>query len=139
MSQLCSDIYTDRANRDTFVGACVAGEFHEIGGRMVADFFGMAGWNSFYLGANTTAENIVKALVEHKARVLGISATLTPHLRTLKKLVRQVRDCPDCVGVKILVGGYPFNIDPDLWCRVDADGFARDAASVVELAMRLID
>lgn len=40
-------------------------------------------------------------------------------------------------GVKVLVGGYPFNVDLDLWRRIGADGCARDAAEAIELAKRL--
>jgi len=33
--------------------ACVGKELHEIGARMVADFFELEGWDSYFIGANT--------------------------------------------------------------------------------------
>jgi len=39
---------------------------------------------------------------------------------------------------KIIVGGYTFEIVPDLWQRVGADAFARDAGEAVTAADRLI-
>jgi methanogenic corrinoid protein MtbC1 len=36
-----------------------------------------------------------------------------------------------------MVGGYPFNIAPDLWKTVGADAFARDAMEAVAVAARL--
>jgi methanogenic corrinoid protein MtbC1 len=105
---------------------------------MIADFFEMAGWNSFYLGANTPAHTLVQTLLERKASVLGISVTLTPHMRAVDELIREVRAEPACAGVKIIVGGYPFTIDPGLWRVLGADGSARDAAEVVALAGSLV-
>ena len=58
------------------VAACAASELHEIGVRMAADFFEMEGWDTFYLGANTPAESVIRTLVERKADVLAVSATI---------------------------------------------------------------
>jgi methanogenic corrinoid protein MtbC1 len=137
MSQLYPHIFTGNRNGKTFVGTCVAGDLHEIGCRMIADFLEMAGWNTFYLGANTPADSVVRTLVERKANVLGVSATITLHLGSVEKLIQQVRAEPACAEVKVLVGGYPFNLEPDLWRSMDADGSARDADSVIALAERL--
>ena len=138
MSQLYPLIFAGEKNDGTYVGACVAGNLHEIGGRMIADFFEMAGWNSYFLGANTPAESVVETLVERNADILGISATMTGQLGAVEELVGLVRAKSACAGVKILVGGHPFNIAPDLWRAIDADGTARDAESAIQLAGRLV-
>ena len=44
------------------VATCIGGELHEIGIRMVADFFEMEGWDTYYLGANTPADAVVAEL-----------------------------------------------------------------------------
>ena len=38
--------------KGSIVAVCVSGELHEIGIRMVADFFEMEGWSTHFLGAN---------------------------------------------------------------------------------------
>jgi methanogenic corrinoid protein MtbC1 len=139
MSQLYPHIFAGEKNGGTYVGTCVSGNLHEIGGRMIADFFEMAGWNSYYLGANTPAESVVDTLIERGADILGISATMTSHLGAVEELVEIVRGKRACAGVKILVGGYPFNIAPDLWRAVDADGTAQDAEKAIQLAQRLVE
>jgi methanogenic corrinoid protein MtbC1 len=139
MSQLYPHIFAGDKNGGTYVGMCVSGNLHEIGGRMIADFFEMAGWNSYYLGANTPSEGVVETLVERGADVLGISATMTAQLGAVEELVEIVRAKSACAGVKILVGGYSFNIAPELWRAVDADGTARDAEGAIQLAGRLIE
>jgi len=139
MSQLYPYIFAGEKNGGTYVGTCVSGNLHEIGGRMVADFFEMAGWNSYYLGANTPSGSVVDTLIERRADILGISATMTGHLGAVEELVEIVRGRSACAGVKILVGGHPFNIAPDLWRAVDADGTAPDAEGAIQLAGRLVE
>ena len=39
---------------------------------------------------------------------------------------------------KIIVGGYPFRIDIDLWKKVGADGQAEDAETAVEMGEKLV-
>jgi hypothetical protein len=46
------------------VAACVSGELHEIGVRMLCDLLEMEGWNTIYLGANVpTAGSTIRWLV----------------------------------------------------------------------------
>jgi methanogenic corrinoid protein MtbC1 len=37
----------------------------------------------------------------------------------------------------VIVGGYPFNIDTELWRKVGSDGWAPDADKAVEVARRI--
>jgi methanogenic corrinoid protein MtbC1 len=39
----------------------------------------------------------------------------------------------------VLVGGYTFNIVPDLWKKVGADGYAPDAGEAVTVARSLFE
>ena len=139
ISQLYPRIFSVRKSTKSIVAGCVTGDLHELGGRMIADFFEMAGWNSYYLGASTPPESVVDIVVQKKADVLGISATMTHHVRQVESLISRVRATPECREVIILVGGYPFNVAPDLWQQVGADGHAQDAATVVALAEQLME
>jgi methanogenic corrinoid protein MtbC1 len=69
--------------------------------------------------------------------VLAISATMTYHIPNVRDLIIRVRARGDLAGVRVLVGGHPFNIDPNLWQRVGADGYAINATSAVAEARRL--
>jgi len=137
MSQLYPHIFSGEKTGGTIVATCVSGELHEIGVRMVADFFEMDGWNSYYLGANMPVTEIVRTVAERRADVLGIGVTITYHVATAEEIIRAVRADPACRGVKILVGGYPFNIEPGLAEKIGADGFAPDAQSAIALANQL--
>jgi len=137
MSQLYPYIFGAERKGGTLVAACVADDLHEIGPRILADFFEMEGWETHFLGANVPTPSVVQTLIERRATVLGISATITYHVRAVEALIAAVRRTPECGGVKIIVGGYPFKIAPELWRSVGADGFAVDAQEAIALAERL--
>ena len=137
MSQLYPYIFSTEKNGRVLVGTCVAGDLHEIGVRMVSDFFEMEGWDTFYLGANTPTADVIRTLGERRADLLAVSATMPFHVRAVTDLITAVRS--ELGGrVKVLVGGYPFNVDPELWRRIGADASARDAQEAIDLAARLI-
>lgn len=133
MSQLYPYVFASEKTGGTLVATCVAGDLHEIGIRMVTDFFEMDGWNTYYLGASTPAQAVVDTVVQHQAQVLAISATISGHLRGVDELIRRVCAQPACRDVKILVGGYPFLVAPELWQRVGADGTAPTAQGAIAL------
>lgn len=138
MSQLYPRIFSTERVGHILVATCVGGELHEIGVRMVADFFEMEGWDTYYMGANTPASSVLSAVAERQPDVLGVSATITMHVSRVRSLIQQVRRSGTAEGVKIMVGGYPFNAAPDLWREVGADGYASDAEQAVALAGRWV-
>jgi methanogenic corrinoid protein MtbC1 len=138
MSQLYPHLFGAERNGRTMVATCVSGDLHEIGVRMVADFFEMEGWDTFYLGANVPAASVVSTLIERQADILAVSATMTFHLRAVESLIAAVGAAEEARRVKILVGGYPFNADPDLWRTLGADACAVDAEQSLAVAERLV-
>jgi MerR family transcriptional regulator, light-induced transcriptional regulator len=49
-------------SRYSLTAVCAGTELHEIGMRMVADFFELAGWDTYFLGSNLPPEMIVSQL-----------------------------------------------------------------------------
>lgn len=139
MSQLYPYIFSAERNGHTLVATCVSGDLHEIGVRMVSDFFEMEGWDTFYLGANTPAPSILQTLKERNADLIVLSATMTFHIRFVRELIEKIRAGDETKNVKVLVGGYPFNVAPDLWREIGADGFAKDAPGAVATANKLME
>lgn len=139
MSQLYPYLFTGQKKSRKMVTACVSGELHEMGARMVTDFFEMEGWDTYYLGANMPAEGIIKFVTEIRPQFLAISATMTYHVNKVEDLIRRLRKNPDISpDLKIMVGGYPFMVSDTLWIKVDADGFAANALDALQLADKLI-
>lgn len=139
MSQLYPYIFSAQRNGKTLVATCVSNDLHEIGVRMVSDFFEMEGWDTFYLGANTPVKDLLQSLKERDADLVLLSATMTFHLRYVREMIEAIRRDAATESVKIMVGGYPFNVAPDMWKEIGADAFARDAESAVETAENLMN
>jgi len=109
----------------TLVGACVSGELHEIGIRMVCDLLEMDGYDTHYLGANTPVQDLIRYAHQRGASAVLLSATLGIHLVPLREMVRAIKEDPRTGDVKVIVGGRPFSMDPELWRKVGADLGAR--------------
>lgn len=139
MSQLYAHVFSGRKIGRTVIVVCTSGDLHELGARMVADFFEMEGWNSYYTGAITPVSAVLQAIIERRADLLAISVTITQHVPDVERLIALVRSDPACGGVKIIAGGLPFHHDPDLWRRVGADGSGRDAETAVSAGSGLVD
>lgn len=138
MSQLYPYIFASQRKEKSMMAACVGDELHEVGVRMVADFFEMDGWNTWYLGANVPSEAILQSITTNKPDVLALSATMSYHARHVQELIAQVRTVPGGEQVAVLVGGWCFRMAPDLWKEVGADGFASDAGGATLEAERAL-
>ncbi len=138
MSQLYPYIFAERRLGKVLVATCVSGELHEIGMRMLADLFELEGWDTHYLGANVPSDGVIEAVVTLDAAILAVSATISAHLPLVRALIDGLRADPRTRSVRILVGGYPFNVDRGLWRELGADGTAPDAVSAIAVADRLV-
>jgi methanogenic corrinoid protein MtbC1 len=139
MSQLYPNILPADKKGLRLVATCVGSELHEIGARMIADFFEMDGWDTYFLGANMPSESIVLTAMELNADILAISATMTFHLGFVRNLIEKLHSKDPRRRIKIMVGGYPFNIADGLWKQIGADGYARDAQEALVVANTLIN
>ena len=138
MSQLYEHIFDGPKNGRRLVAACVGGELHEVGMRMVADIFEVSGWDTYYIGANTPTQEIVETVARQAADVLALSATMSTHLPALEEVIQAIRADERTRYTKVLVGGYPFNVSGTLWSKLGADGSAQDALGAIDLADRLV-
>lgn len=136
MAQLFPSIFEGNREAGRLVSACVAGELHEIGARMVSDLFELNGWDTVFLGADVPKESVIDTVIQHDADILAISVTLACNLGYVSELIESIRTTPDCAGVRILVGGAAFNVDDNLWQRLGADGWAPEAQTAMALAAR---
>ncbi|MDZ4172189.1 MAG: cobalamin-dependent protein [Methanobacteriaceae archaeon] len=137
MSQLYPYIFKGYKNGHRLVATCVEGEMHEIGVRIVSDFFEMEGWDTYYLGANTPNNSIVETLIQLEPEVIAISASIPYNLGSVVELINAVRKST-ASKIKILVGGRPFSLSPELWKKVGADGYASNALEAVSIAKEFI-
>jgi len=126
-------------NKDLkMVSTCVSGELHEIGLRMVTDIMEIDGWDTVYLGANMPNSGILETIAREKADLVAISVTYPLNLHKAEDLIRLIKEDADASKAKIMVGGYPFLSDVNLWQKIGADAFANDASLADGIARRLV-
>jgi methanogenic corrinoid protein MtbC1 len=106
--------------------------------RMVADHFEMAGWDTHFVGASTPVQAIVDLAAKRDADVVALSATMTYHVPEVAETIEALKADERTADTPIIVGGYPFNLVPDLYRQVGADGYAPDARQAIETATRML-
>jgi methanogenic corrinoid protein MtbC1 len=93
-------------NRSVLV-VCPTEEYHELGARMVADFFSIAGYDVTFIGANTPRRVILSAAKHLQPAYLAISVTNYYNLIDAGQIIEAVRgELGD--RIKIVVGGNAF-------------------------------
>ncbi|MBN2526958.1 MAG: cobalamin-dependent protein [Deltaproteobacteria bacterium] len=86
--------------------SCAANEFHQIGGKMVADLLEMRNWDTHFLGANTPVEHLIRHLHEESVSLVGLSLSVYFNMPSLLEMIQTIRDAfPD---LDIIVGGQAF-------------------------------
>lgn len=76
----------------SMVVTCVANEFHQIGGRMVADLAELKGWDTCFLGANTPLPDLLTMVGEKRPDVVAFSTALISNLSILQTAIESVRE-----------------------------------------------
>ena len=86
LAQLLSRAPLQPPRGKTLLAAAVAGNRHDIGLYVVADFFEMAGWRTIQLGADVPIVDLVQAVECFEVDLLALSASLNVQLATVKLL-----------------------------------------------------
>lgn len=87
--------------------SCVEQEWHALPALMVAEHLRSAGMPVSYLGANASAEHLVRHVHELEPRAVALSCSLSASLPRVRRQVEAVT----ATGTPVLVGGAAF--DPD--------------------------
>jgi len=136
MSILCHRAAARSSNGKTVISAAVAGNGHDVGVRVVSDFFEMAGWRCVCLGADVPPADVASAVGFFEASLVMLSAVLSTQLKAARATIEAVRGL-EGRDVKVMVGGMAFADAPDLWRRLGADGYAATATEAVAVGERL--
>lgn len=86
--------------------SCAANEFHQVGGKMVADLFEMNGWDAYFIGANTPVDQLIKHIDEEAPDMVGLSLSVYFNLSNFKTALEAIRT--HYPTLDIMVGGQAF-------------------------------
>lgn len=113
----------------------VQGDIHDIGKNLVKIMFDAAGWVVHDLGKNVKLERFVEEQQRTNAEIVGLSALMTTSMLAIPKVIGMIKEKnPD---VLVMVGGAPLN--QEIAIRYGADGYAENAGTAVQEAVRLLE
>lgn len=100
------ELFAKKDREKTCVISCSANEFHQVGGKIVADFCELNGWDAHFLGANTPFDELLAFIDEIGPDLVGLSVSIYSHLPRLKKGLAAIQS--DFPNVDLMVGGQAF-------------------------------
>lgn len=116
----------------TAVVICPPEEYHDLGARMVSDFFTICGLNSIYVGSNTPYRDFYQAIDIVRPDIVAISVSNYYNLVVTKKIIEDIRKTVT-YPLKIVVGGHAFNADETKYKQFGADYFAKTFDDIVKI------
>lgn len=128
---------TPRRDR-TLLAACVGGELHEFGLRMVSDFFEFDGWSTRFFGANTPTPALLEEIETARPDAVALSVTMPFHLYKARALIEGFRGLATASRTLLLIGGRALAGTLDLWRVLGADGTSTNATDAVAVANCLV-
>ena len=118
----------------TAVVICPPEEYHDLGARMVVDFFTICGCHAIFVGSNTPYQDFYNAIDAIRPDIVAVSVSNYYNLVVTKKIISDVKVAMN-YPVKIVVGGAAFTEDDDKYKMIGADFLAKtfeDIKMVVE-------
>lgn len=121
----------------TVVIGTVEGDLHEIGKTLVGTMLTANGFKVIDLGVDVPASEFIKTVKENNADFIGASALLTTTMLKQESIIQMLSEEGLRERVKVMVGGAP--VTQNYADQINADGFAEDAISAVDLAIKLAE
>ena len=112
---------------------CPPEEYHDLGARMVADFFTIGGYEAIFVGSNTPYQDFYNAVHVIRPEVVAISISNYYNLVAAKKMIEELKKALD-YPLKIVVGGYAFHDGTERFKQIGADYFANTYEDILKLA-----
>ena len=125
----------DTSSTGRLLMGTVRGDLHDIGKNLVSMMAEGAGFQVKDIGVDQSVEKFLAAADEFKPDIVGMSALLTTTMTYMKTVIDGCQ-AAGRGGVKMAIGGAP--ISQMFADEIGADVYAPDAASAVDLFLRLV-
>lgn len=142
VAQSCFDVIKDKmsssnetpVSKGKIVLCTVKGDIHDIGKNIVKVLLENYGYTVIDLGKDVEYQKVVDAAIEHKVKLVGLSALMTTTLVSMKETIDLLRK--NNVDCKVVVGGAV--LTPEYAKEIGADFYAKDAKETVDIAKEVI-
>ena len=119
--------------------ACVEGNNHTVGLRMVADALLLDGWDVQYLGANVPTQSLVGHASQWMPDIVGLSVSFPQQLRAAKAIIVLLDERLGAARPRVMIGGLAINRLSSLADVVGADAFSVDSRGALVYAKRVAE
>jgi methanogenic corrinoid protein MtbC1 len=117
------------AGAPSVVVACVEQEWHALPALLVAEYLRLDGYAVSYLGANASAQHLVRHIHEVGPSAVLLSCSLGGFLTVARRQIEAVRE----TGTPVVVGGAAFDDDGRRAATLGANAHATSGRGVGEL------
>ncbi|MBE7080877.1 MAG: homocysteine methyltransferase [Clostridiales bacterium] len=117
------------AKKCKIILATVKGDIHDIGKNIVGTLLENYGFTVIDLGRDISPEEVVNAVLQENAPIVGLSALMTTTLPSMADTVAILKE--KAPQVKIMVGGAV--LTQEYAEKIGADGYAKDGMGAVRL------
>lgn len=113
---------------------CPPNEYHDLGARMVADFFTVCGYDAIFAGSSTPYQDFYNAMHVIKPKIVSISVSNYYNLVAASRMIKEIKTATE-YPLKIVVGGHAFIGDEvNKMKAVGADYYAHTYEDILKLA-----
>ncbi|MDF2675942.1 MAG: cobalamin B12-binding domain protein [Bacillota bacterium] len=112
---------------------CPEKEYHEIGLRMMSDFFNLNGYDTIFIGTNSPRDQIITAILFSNPKYIAISVTDYYLLFEAQKMIQKIKSTYD-KNIIVIVGGLAFKHNLDSVSIIGGDIYLETYEDVVSLA-----
>jgi dimethylamine corrinoid protein len=120
--------------KGSIVLGVVEGDVHDIGKNLIKMMFDVAGWTVYDLGKDVPLEKFVEEQLRTDSDIVGLSALMTTSMISMPEIVKKLKEKNP--KVRVMLGGAP--ITAETVEKYGADGYAKDAGTAVDEAIKLI-
>ena len=114
----------------------VKGDLHDIGKNIVSMMLKGACFEIEDFGIDVPPEKFVDAAKKSGVEIIAMSSLLTTSMGSMADTIKALKDSGLRDKVKIMIGGAP--VTQEFADSIGADGYAKDAATAVDVAKRLL-
>jgi len=139
-SRACLDVVMEklpkenRYSKGKVVLATVKGDVHDIGKGIVRVLLEAYGFEVIDLGKDVPPAEIVRSVVAHSVRLVGLSALMTTTIASMKETISLLRErAPHC---QVMVGGAVLN--DEIAHQVGADFYGKHGRIGVDIAKKVL-
>lgn len=119
--------------RGKVIIVCPPEEYHDLGARIITDYFTICGYDAVFVGNNTPYDDFYNAADKINPDIIAISVSNYYNLVVTKRIIENLRKKLN-KKTKIAVGGYAFSRDSKNTSIVGADYYIDTFEDIKEVA-----